>query len=363
MDKQLSITDKCDKCDKSFDNSNPSIICEHCTSIHCKSCWIVDADFNFCPWCFHIPFNNKLIRYFHGKCFICFDELKDWTSITLNCGHAMCSNDYRDILIKEGKSDGEFYVPGYQYRKENIIYECPMCRKSPDLCISGFKNIYKYKNIPQIRSLIRKWNMFPLYKYLLKQEVYPVNVIRDLIEEYRNFMHAKVDTQDFDAIKLSPAPMIDTVWHAHVLMSKDYIPFCNSICGQYIHHDPFGEFDKSEKSVRYQRTIEWLHINHNYGLNNDIWYSDESREHFFVTSKDSFQIFAKSHNGKTFAFRVNTDTKIWMLKVKLYYKTQICPDSMRLIFAGKCLDNSKTFGEYNIDVDTTLHLVLRLSGC
>lgn len=73
---------------------------------------------------------------------------------------------------------------------------------------------------------------------------WPADGADEAIAAYRDFLQTSYDyfaTEVPIGEKPSPDPVVDIVWHTHILFTQKYHEDCETIFGHYLHHEPLVE--------------------------------------------------------------------------------------------------------------------------
>tara|TARA_X000001036_G_scaffold237361_1_gene221426 strand:+ start:4104 stop:4913 length:810 start_codon:yes stop_codon:yes gene_type:complete len=186
---------------------------------------------------------------------------------------------------------------------------------------------------------------------LVQRVMHETNVVEavalQMTTEYAKFLELKMATEDFEAfpsVYLSPPEVIDRVWHLHILDTRFYQPEMEELLGHELEHDPDGARDGKKKERAFNTVVAYRS---RFGGN-----PPDAVAKLWQFSPDVGDVWAQptpEDAAKTFTLAD---------KEKSQDKGQ-----QILIYAGKQLENEETLASHGIVDQSTVHMVLRLSGC
>lgn len=179
-----------------------------------------------------------------------------------------------------------------------------------------------------------------------------------LLEEYKRFIVLKVVEDDVSSEepKIRQSAQVDAVWHEHMLLPTFYVDMCRALNTPVIYHNPDTEHQTS-RDESYRHTRERYEQVFGETPNAAIWPAERTQ------SPDDMIVFVKTLTGAMRTIKISKTATILALKKAVEQKEGVSPCQQRLIFAGRLLEDERTLEHYNIMRESTVHMVLRLSGC
>lgn len=86
------------------------------------------------------------------------------------------------------------------------------------------------------REALYSWDLSLVRRFMIEREGFSPEMAERVELEYRRFIEL---SYLYDGIVIVPScKMVDEFWHAHVLFTKDYAVFCETVGERFLHHNP-----------------------------------------------------------------------------------------------------------------------------
>ena len=188
---------------------------------------------------------------------------------------------------------------------------------------------------------------------------------RKRVKAYKQFLALKAATLDIDATKLSPPPLIDSVWHEHVLDTKRYAPACLLAFGHPIHHDPNGDADVGLRARRRAATLVALKKVYGDRYDEEFWAfpaeappkrkravvkregtpASRTRRRTTTPSDGSINIRIRDQTGEETFFKVKLTTKLDKVFNACSTRKGVRATDLRFLYDGQRVRGDETPGK------------------
>ena len=206
---------------------------------------------------------------------------------------------------------------------------------------------------------------------------------RKRVIAYKQFLALKAASLDIDATKLSPPPLIDRVWHEHVLDTKRYAPACLTAFGHPIHHDPNGDADVESRARRREATLVALEKVYGDAYDEEIWAfpaeappkrkravvkregtpASRTRRRTMTPSDDKLNISVRDANGTVLPFLIKPTTPLERLFNAFATSKGVAVMDLHFLFDGSRVRRDQTPADIGMADGDQFDCMLVQQGC
>eukprot|EP00854_Cymbomonas_tetramitiformis_P001762 gene1762-2428_t len=154
-----------------------------------------------------------------------------------------------------------------------------------DMIESGDSDLEKLKD-----SFV-EWLVYELYR----DKMWEIWFARKAAREYVRFIDLKVALKDFgegenDSLLVSPSPIVDAVWHTHLLNTRLYMLFCNAFSPRFVHHSTDGAHDTVPRKTRLRNTALAYRARFSKAMPATVWDEDAVAPLYSPPDREEFPI-------------------------------------------------------------------------
>jgi len=182
----------------------------------------------------------------------------------------------------------------------------------------------------------------------------------ELVEQYIWFFLKKIELEDWNCESLSPSPMVDQVWHLHILDTRAYAKACGK---NFVNHDPRGAYsvNTEARNKRYTQTYMQLQFDDD-NISEIVWPKPVEKKKRERSKQKTKVLVVKDLRGKSIFVKIPSESATGAdIKLELRKQTKTSVQMMRIIYAGEVIEDDESVDF--LQEHSTLNLVMMLGGC